>query len=158
MERRTRAFVEGGVVLVATAVAAVFVSHEASDLVMADVVMTQPVEAGTTQLQLLIRGGGCAPVEDRGRPAKIVRKRIDAPRLTYTDEAIIVVVKVHDPRRDRCPGLDPGVPHTLTLPTPVGDRRILDGTRTPPVPMRLGAPYDPQAARRITTSPTPTPR
>jgi hypothetical protein len=155
VERRTRALLEGGAVLVATAIAAVFVAREASDLIPADVTMTSPVEAGTTQLQLLIRGAGCAPTEPLGRPAKIVRERVDAPRLVYTDDAIIVTVKVHDPRKDRCPGVDPGVPHTLTLPTPVGDRRILDGSRTPPIPMRIGPGYDPEAAKRITSSQSP---
>lgn len=157
MDRRARALVEGGVVLVLTAIAAYVVSREPSDLIPADVTMTSPVVPGTTQLQLLIRGAGCAPTEPLGRPAKIVRERVDAPRLTYTTDEIIVTVKVHDPRRDRCAGVDPGVPHTLTLPTPVGVRKIMDGTLKPPIPMRIGPGYDAEAAKRITRSPSPTP-
>lgn len=138
VERRvTRALVEGGVIIAGTLVIAFYLTDEPKDLLPADVTVTEPVVKGTTQVQLLIKGAGCSPDDKPGRRAKAVRKRVAEPDLRYTSDEIVVTVKVHDPGEDKCTGPDPGVPYTLTLPTPLGTRILMDGTETPPKPFDL---------------------
>lgn len=139
MERRVRrALVEGGAIIAGTLVIAFYFTEDPQDLRPADVTVTEPVVKGTTQLKLLIKGAGCAPDDKPGRRAKEVRKRVDGPVLQYTSDQIVVTIKVHDPGKDhQCKGADPGVPYTLTLPTPLGNRTLMDGTKTPPTPFEL---------------------
>ncbi len=138
MERRTRALLEGGVVVVGTFVIALVFTNDPTDLIPGDVTLTgEPLVRGTTQLHLLVRGAGCSPEDKPGRRAEDVRKRVQQPTTQYTSDEIVLTVKVRDPGKDKCVGTDPGVPYTLTLVTPLGDRKLLDGTKNPPAPFAV---------------------
>lgn len=59
---------------------------------------------------------------------------LDEPAFVVDDEAITVYWTSDPPDAAECPG-NPSVPTTLTLPEPLGDRVLLDGSRWPPVPI-----------------------
>ena len=59
---------------------------------------------------------------------------LDGPAFVVDDAAITVYWTSNPPEAAECPG-NPSVPTTLTLPEPLGDRVLLDGSRWPPVPI-----------------------
>lgn len=170
-DRLLRAARDGSAVIALTVVAALFLGDRTDvKLLPADVTLTAPVGKGTEQLQFLIRGAGCDQRDTSPRGYKEPRKRVRPPVQQYTKDAITITYKVEDPGRFACRGFDPGVPKTLTLRLPVGDRRLLDGTKNPPTPFRTGPPRtlplgaipdespSPPAQPRDTPSATSSPR
>lgn len=65
-----------------------------------------------------------------------------ASDVRYEEDAITVWVNVRERTEDRsCPG-NPDTPYTIRLREPLGERKILDGNRTPPAPARTERPSD----------------
>jgi hypothetical protein len=159
-DRWLRAARDGCIVIVLTVAALSYqASRESAErLLPADVVLTAPVVPGTDQLQLLIRGAGCElPEDQQGHDYTSPHDRVKRTYTQFDDDArtITVTVKVAEPGKFACTGEDPGVPWTITLPAPVGDRKILDGTRNPPEPMRSGPPRTLSFGAVPTAHPTP---
>lgn len=140
--RVLRAARDGAVVVALTVVVVVWEARReaAQELLPADVTLTAPVSRGTDQLQFLVRGAGCDQADTSARGYKKPKERVKAPILQYDEDSIVITYMVEDPGRYACQGFDPGVPRTITLRLPLGDRTILDGTQSPPAPFRTGAP------------------
>lgn len=143
MDRRLRAARDGGIVVALTVGAVIWQGGKDAQekLVPADITLTAPTVPGTEQLQLLVRGAGCdQPKALRKRGYRDPHDRVKRTHTQFDDNArtITVTIQVEPPGVYACGDVDPGVPWTIWLPAPVGDRRILDGTKNPPVPIRSG--------------------
>lgn len=78
-----------------------------------------------TEIPVLVTERACNSGHD-------ARGRIVEPRIVLTDEAVTVVFAVRPREGDQdCPS-NPGTPHLLVLPEPIGDRTLLDGSEIPP--------------------------
>jgi hypothetical protein len=79
----------------------------------------------TTTVPALIRERACAS----GRSPE---GRVIAPTVFSSADAVLVSVFVRQPAGAQdCPG-NPAFPLVITLPEPLGDRRLLDGSEVPP--------------------------
>ncbi len=73
-------------------------------------------------------------MERRCTGARDPLPHLDEPAFVVDDEAITVYWTSNPPDAAECPS-NPSVPTTLTLPEPLGDRVLLDGSRWPAVPI-----------------------
>ena len=137
-----RAARDGTIVVLATVAVVIWQDREESKekLIPADVTLTGPVEPGSHQLQFLIRGAGCDQADTSERGYKEPKERVKAPTRHIVDDSLVITYLVEDPGKYACRGFDPGVPKTITLELPVGDLRLLDGTKNPPAPFKTGPP------------------
>lgn len=158
MDRRLRAARDCAIVVALTVGAVLWEDSRGSEfeLLPADVTLTAPVGRGTDQLQFLIRGAGCDQADTSARDYREPKDRIRSPVLQYEKDSIVITYQVEDPGRYACAGEDPGVPRTITLTLPLGDRTILDGTKNPPAPFRTGPPRTLPLGAIPSPSPTPT--
>lgn len=82
-----------------------------------------PADAGSQELQLLLRGYPCDPA---GPPLE----HVDPAVVSVTESSVIVAVIGHDGRAERyCVG---PTPIRVPLPVPLGTRSVLDGGQFPP--------------------------
>ena len=89
------------------------------------------LSAESTAIDVLVNEVGCAS----GKPAD---GRIATPEITYTENAVVVTIRVV-PRSgpQTCPS-NPDTPYTLELDEPLGERQLLDGAHDPPAEPDLG--------------------
>lgn len=85
------------------------------------------VAPDATELEVTVMEPGCTGARDP-------LPHLDEPAFVVDDEAITVYWTSNPPEAAECPS-NPSVPTTLTLPEPLGDRRLLDGSRWTPVPI-----------------------
>ncbi len=86
----------------------------------------------STTIDLLVKESGCASGQPPG-------ERLLEPQILETDEAVFVVFGLMPLLGGaNCPS-NPSTPVTIELERPLGDRPILDGTKTPPVPLTVAA-------------------
>ncbi|HZE66410.1 MAG TPA: hypothetical protein VE081_07255 [Sporichthyaceae bacterium] len=124
MDRRLRAALEGGGVLVLTAVVAVVVDQrESVPMVPAKVSLVTGVGPGTVNVHFLVRGGGCD---------SHAKGHLHGPTVQYRTNSIDVKFRMDEANIAPCPGADPGFVYTLTLVTPLGERTLRDSTAHPP--------------------------
>jgi hypothetical protein len=140
--RVLRAARDGTIVILATVAVVIWQDHREADLKLlpADVTLTAPVGPGTDQIQFLVRGAGCDQADTSERGYKEPKDRVRAPTRHLVKDALVITYMVEDPGKYACHGFDPGVPRTVTLELPLGDRRLLDGTKHPPAPFKIGPP------------------
>ena len=163
--RVLRAARDAAIVVVATVAVVIWQDNKEAEekLLPADVTLTEPVGPGTDQIQFLVRGAGCDQADTSERGYKEPKERVKAATRRYDRDSIVITYMVEDPGKYACRGFDPGVPKTVTLELPLGDRRILDGTKNPPAPFRTGPPRTlpfgvvPDASPSVTPSPARTP-
>ena len=90
-------------------------------------------EPDATTISALIRERACAS----GRSPE---GRVIAPTIFSSEDAVLVSVFVRQPAGAQdCPG-NPEFPLEITLPEPLGDRRLLDGSELPPRDASVAAP------------------
>jgi hypothetical protein len=161
MERKRvlRAARDGTIVILATVVLVIWQDARESKekLLPADVTLTAPYDKSTDQLQFLIRGAGCDQADTSARGYKEPKERVKAPTRHYVKDTLVITYMVEDPGRYACRGFDPGVPKTITLELPLGDREVLDGTKNPPAPFKIGPPRTLPFGVVPGTSPSATP-
>lgn len=86
-----------------------------------------PVDPAATEIAVALYERACAS----GEPAT---GRIAEPDITYSDDEVVVTIRVIPRAGDQaCPG-NPATPFTLQLDEPLGDRTLLDGGQDPPAP------------------------
>lgn len=88
----------------------------------------------TTEIGALVTEQACTGAEPMG-------PRLQAPRITYMDDAVLVVFAAVPLEGDafECPG-NPSMRVVFELREPLGDRRLLDASRFPPVDASVPAP------------------
>lgn len=155
-----RAARDGTIVVLATAAVVIWQDRQESNekLIPADVTLTEAVEPGSHQLQFLIRGAGCDQADTSERDYKEPKERVKAPTRHIVEDSLVITYMVEDPGKYACRGVDPGVPKTITLELPVGDLRLLDGTKDPPAPFKTGPPRTLPFGVTPDASPSATPR
>ena len=83
------------------------------------------VSAEATSIDVLVNEVGCAS----GEPAD---GRIATPEISYSDDAVVVTLRVVPrPGPQTCPS-NPDTEYTLELDDPLGERQLLDGAQDPP--------------------------
>jgi hypothetical protein len=87
-----------------------------------------PVPSDATEIPVQVMERACTSSRD---PAP----HLHEPTVVSTDESMTVYWTSTPPEGGQnCPG-NPSSPQTLTLPEPLGERQLLDGSRWPPVPL-----------------------
>ena len=83
------------------------------------------LSAEATSIDVLVNEVGCAS----GEPAD---GRIATPEISYSDDAVVVTIRVVPrPGPQTCPS-NPDTEYTLELDEPLGERTLLDGAHDPP--------------------------
>jgi hypothetical protein len=83
------------------------------------------LSAESTSIDVLVNEVGCAS----GEPAD---GRIATPEISYSDDAVVVTMRVVPPPGPQtCPS-NPDTEYTLELDEPLGERELLDGAHDPP--------------------------
>lgn len=86
------------------------------------------ITPASTTIEVLVAEQGC----HGSQPTDL--ERIVPPEVTVDDETVIVTIAIIPPTGEQtCPGIPP-VPYMVNLGEPLGDRRLLDGSQTPPTP------------------------
>ncbi len=93
---------------------------------------TRPADPSSTELPLVINERNCAS----GRAPD---GRETLPVVTESQSQIVIVVLVEPADEGECPS-NPWHPVTITLEAPLGDRAVLDGHTSPPVPVGEATP------------------
>lgn len=85
-----------------------------------------PIDAQTTQLQVLAAHAGCGLKADTVGP-------LLPPHITYRETQIVIVLEGIVGFKDGCRSVDPiTVPAIIALDQPIGDRQLVDASYDPP--------------------------
>ena len=88
-------------------------------------VSSDAVPTDATELEVGVMERGCASARDP-------LPHLHEPEFVVDDESITVYWTIEPPGAANCPS-NPTARTTMTLPEPLGERRLLDGSRWPPV-------------------------